>query len=1111
MNNRNRGENVYYYYNNQKVYYNVTYKQMVIGFAEGRSFQEIRSMLASVAQLPIDSIKPTALKNQVQVRLNELTATEKGKAVIDALKNNKLILYARPCINGLYGKLSSYGNEFIVKLKPAVSVMQLNVLINQHDCKMMRSYMFDNATFIIGAGNKNGYDGLKMANIFFESGLFEFSEPDLENYQMKDDPNDPLYYLQWDHKNTGSADQYNGVPGADMNVDSAWGITKGKGSIIVAVIDEGVDTGHVELKSHMVQGFDATTLTSNIGDGRPLSSNNAHGTNCAGIIGALDNNGVGIAGIAPKCKIMPVNLADANGYFTTNSNMAAGIDYAWTNGADVLSNSWGGGSVSSAIDDAIHRTVTQGRNGKGSIVVFAAGNNNAGMSYPALNSEVIAVGGINMCNQREDPNSCDGEYWWGASYGEGLSVAAPCVKIPSTDISGAGGYSTNDYYTIFNGTSAATPHVAAVAALVLSVNSSYTKDQVRTIIENTTDKIPGYNFKLTPGYNNGTWNNELGYGRVDAYHAVLAAQNGKFCNVQIAAGSATRFCDGDSVKLSVVNPGGGVNYKWYKNGVATNNAKTTITIKESCEYYVAATYSNGCVAYSSPITITEVKSAGTLIADAGKDISLCTGVSGVRIGSMEAAKGGMPYLNEKRAYAMDWYTNNFYRFSLSNPSSIDTIAKNVVNSSDKNNGYFFSGGDFTPYGYYAITRITNKLFRIDTLNGSQQLINTITPASGEWVGLAWDPQRQQLYAASSFGTQTQIYTVDIITGNVQFVATVPIYYVIWIAFNNEGQMYALCNNDRRIYKINKTTGEATGLPSIADSHLGYAQDADFDPISDSLYLTAMTAGQNYVGDLRLANTQTGTATSIGVIGNTNYNEMDATAIAGNTYKYTWKPAAGLSDVHDPNPWASPSKNTTYTLTVKDMCGNQATSKIKVTINANKPFVKITAPEDTICSGQKIRLSATAKDNYYYQWYLNGNPIANATDSFYVAKRAGTYKVHVYAGLGGCDKMSAPFKLNKCAGNIANYSSDDAIALNAENKIYSLFPNPANNVVTITLPVSNRSSAITVYDMNGKIVLHKEMISNNAAVQINISKLAAGAYRVTWHQDDQQYSWKLIKQ
>ncbi len=213
----------------------------------------------------------------------------------------------------------------------------------------------------------------------------------------------------------------------------------------------------------MLQGFDCLSGTANPGDGRPLGPARAHGTNCTGIIAAVANNNIGIAGIAPDCKIIPINLAAADGSFTSESNIAAGFDYAWQHGADVISNSWGGGSPSSIIDDAINRCVTLGRGGKGTVVLFASGNNNAALSYPAMLENVISVGGVNMCGMRKSPASvvCDGESW-GASYGTGLDVVAPCVKIMSTDLSGSAGYNTSagaagDYFNRFNGTSSATP------------------------------------------------------------------------------------------------------------------------------------------------------------------------------------------------------------------------------------------------------------------------------------------------------------------------------------------------------------------------------------------------------------------------------------------------------------------------------------------------------------------------------------------------------------------------------------------------------------------------------------------------------------------------------
>jgi hypothetical protein len=107
-------------------------------------------------------------------------------------------------------------------------------------------------------------------------------------------------------------------------------------------------------------------------------------------------------------------------------------------------------------------------------------------------------------------------------------------------------------------------------------------------------------------------------------------------------------------------------------------------------------------------------------------------------------------------------------------------------------------------------------------------------------------------------------------------------------------------------------------------------------------------------------------------------------------------------------------------------------------------------------------------------------------------------------------MSKPFSLNKCTNKEFEFASnDDASA--SSLPAYSLFPNPAKNIVTITLPASALPSVISVFDMNGKIVLRKNLNSNSTSEQINISGFAAGMYRVVWQQKEKQYSWKLLKQ
>ncbi len=365
---------------------------------------------------------------------------------------------------------------------------------------------------------------LELCQRLTEEKRYAAVEPLFIRLLEKMSTNDPFISNQWSLNNTGSSQQYNGTPGADMKVFNAWTLQTGSSSIKVAVIDEGVDLNHPDLAANLLPGFDATGLGSN---GAP-QGNDAHGTACAGIIGAIGNNATGIAGVAYGVKIIPVRIAYSSGsnWVTNDGWISTAIDWAWNNGnADVLSNSWGGGSASTLINDAIGRAVTLGRAGKGAAVLFAAGNNNSNVvSFPATNNNTIAVIAMSMCNQRKTTSSCDGESWWGSNYGLHADVAAPGVKIYTTDISGAAGYSTNDYVSNFNGTSSACPNAAGVMALILSANPALTYAQARQILETSCEKVGNYSyFSNTSAQPNGSWSSDLGYGRVNAHTAVQMA------------------------------------------------------------------------------------------------------------------------------------------------------------------------------------------------------------------------------------------------------------------------------------------------------------------------------------------------------------------------------------------------------------------------------------------------------------------------------------------------------------------------------------------------------------------------------------------------------------
>jgi len=207
-------------------------------------------------------------------------------------------------------------------------------------------------------------------------------------------------------------------------------------------------------------------------------------------------------------------------------NLASGLAWASQNGADVISNSWGHDLLeSSLIDDAIEEALTKGRGGKGCVVVFAAGNNNGAIIYPARsNPAVLAVAAMSPCGERKSPSSCDPESCWGSCVGSALDIAAPGVLIPTTDRTGVAGYDSGDYALTFNGTSSATPHVAGVAALILQVNPSLKQNEVVGIIEKCGRKVGSYSYQAAAGRLNGNWHQEMGYGLVDAKACVQAAK-----------------------------------------------------------------------------------------------------------------------------------------------------------------------------------------------------------------------------------------------------------------------------------------------------------------------------------------------------------------------------------------------------------------------------------------------------------------------------------------------------------------------------------------------------------------------------------------------------------
>ena len=234
----------------------------------------------------------------------------------------------------------------------------------------------------------------------------------------------------------------------------------------------------------------------------------SHATECAGVSAASYDNMIGVAGVAPDAKIMSVSITSNATQFNSTS-LKNGISGAWQHGADVLNLSLALEGYSPCVAAAIDSALCFGRSGRGCVITASAGNNpSLNALYPASHSDdVISVSAIKHNGDISDyhPHPCDS-----------IDVVGPGQGIMTTS------HGTYDYGYV-SGTSYACAHVSGVAALVLQSNPFLYATDVRDIVEENTKHVGSVTYSTTAGKPHGDWNNQYGYGLVDAFSAVLAA------------------------------------------------------------------------------------------------------------------------------------------------------------------------------------------------------------------------------------------------------------------------------------------------------------------------------------------------------------------------------------------------------------------------------------------------------------------------------------------------------------------------------------------------------------------------------------------------------------
>lgn len=497
--------------------------------------ERIKSRLGST-----DTVK-IADENVIIITLSGSRLFSRVNSTVQTLQNIPGIKFITKTYYGSSKRVTQVPtDEFIVRVKDEKYTEVLNRLNAENRC------------FVIGnVGDKKGFlvkslpgvnkNALELSDIYYNSSIFEFAEPNFlypEFCLLHYTPNDTYFSLQWALNNTaqnvptggvsgaGDGTTVNGLAGADMRLNQAWDYTLGSSSIEVGVFDTGIDSTHPDFQSdgHLLAGYDGYYNTNSV----PRDSG-SHGTCTAGLIGAVTNNSVGIAGIAPNCKLMAFRIFNASGT-ATNVGIGRSFDTARVRGIDILSNSWGGGTINATITNAINSAATSGRGGLGCIILFSSGNEGRNPpAYPSYLANVICVGASTTHDQKKSAGTGN-QYWWGGNYGESVSTGdlecvAPTVCY-TTDRQGTSGYNTasgtaGDYYTVFNGTSCSCPNAAGVAALVLSVNTSQTRLQVTQNLMYGCDKIDNVPYSSTKTY--GKWNAYYGYGRINAYNSVRLA------------------------------------------------------------------------------------------------------------------------------------------------------------------------------------------------------------------------------------------------------------------------------------------------------------------------------------------------------------------------------------------------------------------------------------------------------------------------------------------------------------------------------------------------------------------------------------------------------------
>jgi len=939
-------------------------------------------------------------------------------------------------------------------------------------------------------------------------------------------PNDPYYSSQWDL--------------AKINAAGAWNYSTGSSAITVAVIDDAVDINHPDLSPNVwtnpgeiagngidddhngyIDDIHGWNVVTNNNDPTPPDASYLHGTHVAGVVSAKTNNSAGVASIGYGVSIIAIR---AGSTATTVNYYESGIYYAIAAKARVINMSFGG----SAFSQTEQNLMTYAHN-KGIILIAAAGNSNGVVGYPAADTNVVAV----AATASDDTKS---SY---SNYGAKVEISAPGDNIYSTDV--------NNTYGTLSGTSFASPMVAGLCGLMLSLNPYLTPTDVVTCLKSNADNIDGIN----PGYAG-----QLGAGRINANNTMACVQASLAWKptpyfhanyTSLTAGGSVTFADS-----SIHHP---TTWTWSFTGgtPSSYSGQNPPPIKYSTAgtYNVSLTVSNlngsNALTKSSYIVVTapgacEVENfsntQGTTPAWTPSIYGANTTGSGpvnlqgyvVGLNGDDGDKQKAQYFDNS-ATPQTYLTGVVFYFYKSYSSNMNkTLTFNIYDGTSGTPGTLLGTSSATLSSIHKIT--PGSGFQVNfaaiTMPSSQKIFIGI-----DYSNLDWTTSHDTLALISNANGQTSpsgIWEQKIAGTWAQDGGGGGFWN-----FNGSMYVFPLLTNNPTIATITSgpTTicqGGSVSLNAAGSTHqdtlVWYVPGAS-PVISNNLsdnFIFNTTAG-TYTAKLYVVgggcHQLDSAATTITVNANPTLSltsSAGATICAGSSTNlsatgattYTWSPSTGLSATSGANVTANPSNTTNYT--ISGTLGS-CTSNASFTINVDPPMVKnvVTTPSvTTLCAGGKITFDASLSTNVStFSWsFPGGTPsTSNAASPVVTYSTQGTYTASLTIA-NSCftdATYSQAVTVNICTGIDELYGAQNV------NSYFNSLTGELNLTVYNSFG-KHEALTLGVYNALGESIYAGQMqlTGDNTQTILNLANLSSGIYTLRLMGTDGVYSKKFLK-